>query len=356
MLSRPLQVLGTGSALPGAAIGTDELLSRLDAHLTPTRSALARRIARRLRIHARHLSRDLASPIEAVRASDGGPQLAARALQQALPRATAAATQMDFLIGHTATPHTLLPSNAAWIADAIGYAGPHVELRQACTGFAAACTLAGGLLSAGLSRIGIAASETGSVYFDPRAIGEDPSQLVNMVQMGDGAGAIVLGPHTDAAAAHITHLYYGSDGLHRAPGLLLAGGGSGSPCIESGGVATFTHHFQDIREQGVHLLRRSLEAARAAGVDFATVDWFLPHQANGRMAQVCTEHLGLPASRVVCEAAAVGNLGSAAIWVALDRLRSSGVLANGDRVLVFGAEATKYLFGGFLYVHGSTCG
>ena len=43
-----------------------------------------------------------------------------------------------FLMSHTATPHTLLPSNAAWSAYAIGYRGPHVELRQACTGFAAA--------------------------------------------------------------------------------------------------------------------------------------------------------------------------------------------------------------------------
>jgi len=50
----------------------------------------------------------------------------------------------------------------------------------------------------------------------------------------------------------------------------------------------------------------------------------------------------------------LGNLGSAAIWVTLDRLRRSGRLALGDRVMVLGAEASKYMYGGFLYVHGNT--
>jgi 3-oxoacyl-[acyl-carrier-protein] synthase-3 len=119
-------------------------------------------------------------------------------------------------------------------------------------------------------------------------------------------------------------------------------------------VATFTHRHEAVKTYGLELLRASLEAARDAGVDPASVDWFLPHQANGRMAEICAAHLGLPIERVVCEASSVGNLGSAAIWVALDRLRRSGRLACGDRVLVLGAEATKYLHGGFLYVHGST--
>ena len=112
--------------------------------------------------------------------------------------------------------------------------------------------------------------------------------------------------------------------------------------------------YDDIRSLGMGLLRTSRTAAEAAGVDPATVQWFVPHQANGRMPALCAEHLGLPVERVVCEASAVGNLGSAAMWVALDRLRRSGRLSAGDRVLMLGAEATKYLYGGLLYVHGRT--
>ena len=51
------------------------------------------------------------------------------------------------------------------------------------------------------------------------------------------------------------------------------------------------------------------------------------------------------------DAGAIGNVGSAAIWIALDRIRRSGRLRGGDRVLVLGAETSKFMYGGFLYIH-----
>jgi hypothetical protein len=43
--------------------------------------------------------------------------------------------------------------------------------------------------------------------------------------------------------------------------------------------------------------------------------------------------------------------GDRPIWASLHRLRTSGRLRPGDRVLVLGAETTKYVFGGFVYTH-----
>ena len=54
--------------------------------------------------------------------------------------------------------------------------------------------------------------------------------------------------------------------------------------------------------------------------------------------------------RVFVNAGRLGNTGSAAVWLALAELRSS--LETGASVLALGAEATKYMFGGFHYVHG----
>jgi 3-oxoacyl-[acyl-carrier-protein] synthase-3 len=67
------------------------------------------------------------------------------------------------------------------------------------------------------------------------------------------------------------------------------------------------------------------------------------------MARLVSEAIDTPASRIIVDADKLGNLGSAAIWVSLDRLRRSGRLEIGDKVLVLGAEATKYLYGGFIY-------
>jgi 3-oxoacyl-[acyl-carrier-protein] synthase-3 len=46
----------------------------------------------------------------------------------------------------------------------------------------------------------------------------------------------------------------------------------------------------------------------------------------------------------------LANTGSAAIWLALGELGSS--LDRGARELGLGADATKFLLGGFSYVHG----
>lgn len=323
-------------------------------HMSSVSCALAARIAKRLAIKTRHLARSLTQPVEAVRAEDSAPRLAARAVSDALRQSMCSVDQVQFLLGHTATPHTLLPSNTAWTADELQYRGPYAELRQACTGFAAATRIADGLLATGHRTVAVVGSETGSVFFDPRVVADEPEQLVNLVQMGDGAGAAILGPCLDESSSYLERPFFGGQGLDRGPGLSLTEGGSGSPRVTRGGLPHFNHEHHDIKNKGLDLLRASLAAAEAAGVDRSTVDWFLPHQANGRMAELCHEHLQLPRERVICEADAIGNLGSAAIWVTLDRLRRSGRLAMGDRVLVIGAEATKYLYGGFLYVHGRT--
>jgi 3-oxoacyl-[acyl-carrier-protein] synthase III len=71
---------------------------------------------------------------------------------------------------------------------------------------------------------------------------------------------------------------------------------------------------------------------------------------NGHMAELLGAHFGIEPSRVFVNADRLGNTGSAAIWLALAELRLS--LEPGATVLALGAEATKYMFGGFSYVHG----
>lgn len=349
-----IEVLGTGSSLPGAAISTEELITRVAPFLAPGTPSLALRVGRRLAITGRHLVRSFEAPLEVPRALDTAPKLAARAIQVALADASYDAQALRLLIGHTATPYTLLPGNIAWVADELRFRGPHTELRQACTGFAAATLIGATLIAGGVGPIAIAGSETGSVMFDPRRIAIDATQLVNLVQMGDGAGAVVLGPLARATASRIEMVFYGGSGVDRTPGLSLNEGGSGAPQISTASVPHFTHDFAAVRRHGMELLRSGIQAAAQAGVNLEQINWWLPHQVNGRLPELCAQWLNLPPERVICDAATLGNLGSAAIWVSLDRLRRSGRLAPGDRVLVLGAEATKYMFGGFLYVHGDT--
>jgi 3-oxoacyl-[acyl-carrier-protein] synthase-3 len=65
--------------------------------------------------------------------------------------------------------------------------------------------------------------------------------------------------------------------------------------------------------------------------------------------------LGVPAAKFHNCAVDFGNTGSASTWIGLHSVRASGVLRPGDVLGVLGAEATKFMFGGFAYVEETRC-
>jgi 3-oxoacyl-[acyl-carrier-protein] synthase-3 len=347
---RSMKVMGTGAALPGPPLSTSELLDRIENRfgLKVRRRGLA--LADRLGINCRHICRDFDRRFESPRPGESNPDLAARAIRAALQESGLGVDDLAYLIGHTATPASLIPSNISLVADLLGFRGPHMELRQACTGFANALVIAQGLLSAkGAGPIAIVGSETGSVYFDPLRAEQDTGQLVNLVQMGDGAAAIILAPGDSAAGSQISHNFFGQIGAGRAPGLALKAGGSDQPFLDRG-VLEFEHDYLGVKRHGPELFACGAAAASSLGVGIDTVDRILPHQANGRLAELAGCYFGIASHRVFVNAVHVGNTGSAAIWLALAELR--GELAAEESVLILGAEATKHMFGGFRYVHG----
>jgi 3-oxoacyl-[acyl-carrier-protein] synthase III len=342
----PLAVLGIGAALPGEPIATEELLTVVDRRfeLSLRRPGLA--IARKLGIRTRHLCRDMARRLEAPRKGHRNPELAAAAVRGALCEAGLVAKDLAYLVGHTATPARLMPPNIGEVAELLDYDGPFVEFRQACTGFANALVFTQGLLRAGARPVAIVGSETGSVFFDPRRAAEDAGQLVNLVQMGDGAAAIVLAHDDDCAGARLSQVFYGQMGRGRVHGLAVADGGSDAPRCNLG-FPEFRHDFATIRHSGFELLLHCAAVAEHGASKHC--DYILPHQANGRMDIILATPLGIARERIVVTADRLGNTGSAAIWLALMQLRQT--LRPGQTVLARGAEATDFMFGGFLYCH-----
>jgi 3-oxoacyl-[acyl-carrier-protein] synthase III len=343
----PLLLLGAGTALPGEPISSEELLAAVDRrfHLSLRRRGMA--IAHKLGIRTRHLCRDMVVRLETPRKGHRNPELAAAALRGALAEARLTARDLSYLVGHTATPARLVPPNVGQVAELLGYDGPFVEFRQACTGFANALVFAQGLVRAGAGPVAIVGSETGSVFFDPHRAAEDSGQLVNLVQMGDAAAAVVLARDDGRAGALLSHIYYGQAGRGRAPGLRVAGGGSDRPACDTG-FPEFQHDFVTIRDSGLDLLLHCAEAARRAGG--GPCDYVLPHQANGRMNSILATPLELAPERIIVTADRTGNTGSAAIWLTLAQIRPT--LKPGQTLLALGAEATDFMFGGFRYQHG----
>src|SRR6266849_3638827 len=261
--SRTSKVLGMGTALPGPPVSTADLLARVEKRFGVAVSRRGSRLASRLKIATRHICRDFEARHEVPRRGHSNPDLAAVALRAALNEAQLEVGDLTYLVGHTTSPACLVPPNIALVADRVGFTGPYMELRQACTGFANALVIAQGLTCiAGVKAVAIIGSETGSVYFDPQRAGEDVSQLVNLVMMGDGAAAIIVGPDDSGPGARISNNFFGQIGLGRRPGFALTAGGSDQPFAERGSL-DFEHDFAAVRDSGPELFYRGAEAARA---------------------------------------------------------------------------------------------
>jgi 3-oxoacyl-[acyl-carrier-protein] synthase III len=340
-----VRLLGTGLALPGEPVSTEALCARLEARFGVPALRIGRRLGARLQVHTRHLCRGFDAAIEAPRAGQRNPELAAQALTRALGSAQVRPGDLDYLLTHTATPARALPGGSAEVAARVGARCAHAELRQACTGFANALQFAFALLrEPGARPVAIVGSETGSVFFDPQHLGAEPSQWVNALQMGDGAAAVVLGRDDGSAGPVIDSAYFGQMPDAPAAGLTLDMGGSDRPAAGAG-VLHFSHDFESVARHGVALFEAGRATLQANGHAFDSAARLVPHQASGAVAPWFAAHFGVPLAAVCDHGRRVGNLGSASIWAALHEVLPA--LGAGEQALFLGAEATQYSFGGF---------
>jgi len=349
-----IKLISCANAFPGTLISNDVLLDKLALLCSKTTARQARFIAKRLGINSRYLTRSLDTARSTP--TPNAIELSVQAINQAKinsadPKALDT-NGFGYLISHTATPHTLLPSNAAWISEKIASKAPFLELRQACTGFASALQIASPMLNhnPNMAPICISSAETGSVFFDISNDFIDIEQLINYVQMGDAACAVIVGPMDSSERSYISHCFSGHIGINKAPGFYLTGAGSAQPWCEKG-LPYFEHNAQSVKQQGPELFLKGLETIEAQGYTLDDFQYIIPHQANGHIDTMISKHLNIDKAKIVNDAKQWGNLGSTAIWASLTNLIHSGKLNSKDKVLVLGAEATKYMYGGFIYHH-----
>jgi 3-oxoacyl-[acyl-carrier-protein] synthase-3 len=343
------RLLGWGSVYPGEPVSTAQLCEKVQALSGLRTLRQGQWLGDRLGVKTRHLCRDFVHPHEAPRPGARNPELAAQALQLALHRAGLGPDPLSYLISHTTTPGQLLPAGSAEIARLTGHTGAHMELRQACTGFANALQVAFAMTAQpGSAPVGIVGVETGSVFFDPASLQAGSAQWVNLLQMGDGAAAVIIGPD-DAASMQpcMGHAYFGQCQDPPSPGLCLPKGGSDDSVCEPG-VLHFQHDFTGVMNHGLTLLAHGRAALAQVGYSVRDAHCVVPHQASGALAPWLAQQWNLPTERICAHAAQVGNLGSASIWAALDHVLQERHLQRDEVALFLGAEATQYSYGGFV--------
>ncbi|MBT0994794.1 ketoacyl-ACP synthase III [Cellulomonas sp. DKR-3] len=256
--------------------------------------------------------------------------LAEAAARQAIANAGLTAADIDAVILSTVTYFHQTPAGAAIVADRIG-ATPAAafDISAACAGYCYGIGQADALVRAGTARhVLVIGAEKMSDFVDPT------DRSISFL-LGDGAGAVVVGPSDTPG---IGPTIWGSDGgqaqaIRQTHSWKETQNGAGWPTLRQEGQSVFKWAVW----QMAPVAQKALDAA---GVTADDIEAFIPHQANMRIIDQMIKQLKLPESVVVGrDIADTGNTSAASIPLATERLLREGQVPSGALALQIGFGA-----------------
>ncbi|HEY8243818.1 MAG TPA: beta-ketoacyl-ACP synthase III [Casimicrobiaceae bacterium] len=305
---RHSRVAGTGSYLPARVLTNDDLARRgVDTSDEWVRT--------RTGIRQRHIAAD----------GEMASDLALVASRAALDAAGIAPADVDLIIVATTTPDMIFPSTACILQEKLDvHSCPAFDVQAVCSGFVYALALADSMIKTGGVRNALV---VGSEIYS-RIL--DWSDRKTCVLFGDGAGAVVLVPSSEAGIL-ATKLH--ADGGHRAilcvPGNVQNGQVVGSPFVHMDGQAVFKFAVRVLAEAAD-------EALAAASLPRSEIDWLIPHQANLRIMDATAKRLEIPPEKVVVTVDRHANTSAASVPLALDEAVRDGRIRPGHHVMMLG--------------------
>ena len=302
-------VTGVGGYLPDRIVTNDELSTRVDTSDEWIRERTGIRQRRQ--------------------AADDQPvsDLATEAARRALAAAGRTPADVDLIIVATTTPDLTFPAVATIVQRKLGCPiGIAFDVQAVCSGFVYALSVADGFTARHRSKCALViGAETMTRLMDWTDRG-------TCVLFGDGAGCVVLEPME-------------GEGTIADRGLLgfalRADGTKQDLLYVDGGVST-SRTTGYLRMQGNQVFRHAVvnisEAVRAAaadaGIEVASVDWFIPHQANQRILEGVARRLGIDDAKVISTVAEHANTSAASIPLALDQGVKDGRIKPGQLLLM----------------------
>ncbi len=312
-------ILGTGSYLPERVVPNAELETMVDTtdHWIVTRTGM----------RERRIARD----------DEATSDMAAVAARRAMEDAGVEPEQIGLVLVATCTPDMMIPNTASFVQEKTGTANAAcIDIEAACSGFLSAL------------EVGRQFIETGSMEYVLVIGAEKMSSVTDWedrstcVLFGDGAGAAVL--HAGKGRG-IVHTRMAAEGA-LADLLKIPGGGSRFPT--SAETVAQRMHYMKMSGQEVfkHAVSKMCKTAQQVldecELKIEDIKYIIPHQANARIIKAVGQRLGAAENQVYVNVDKYGNTSAASVILAIDEASKSGVLNEGDdlMIVVFGAGFT----------------
>lgn len=276
--------------------------------------------------------------------------MAEGAAREALEKAGIEASQLGAVIVSTVTHPYATPSAAASLADRLGATpAPAFDISAACAGYCYGIAQGDALVRSGAADyvLVVGAEKLSDVI--------DNTERTISFLLGDGAGAVVIGP---SDIPGIGPSVWGSDGskwdaigmthsMLDIRELSLTGQRASALSAEEAAV-TDAALWPTLRQDGQTVFRWAVwemakvaqQALDAAGISSEDLAAFIPHQANMRIIDEMAKKLQLPEKVVIArDIADAGNTSAASIPLATHRLLQENPELSGGLALQIGFGA-----------------
>jgi 3-oxoacyl-[acyl-carrier-protein] synthase-3 len=273
--------------------------------------------------------------------------MAIEAAKCALAQRGVPATEVNAIIVCTVTPDHFFPSTACLVQNGIGATGAWgFDLIAACSGFLYGLTTGAHLVAAGThQKVLVIGSDTMSRIIDY-------TDRATCVLFGDGAGAMLLEPTTEADNGAGFIDFVGEVDGSGGDFLKMPAGGSRCPASHETVDKRMHYVHQDGGQVFKYASRKMHEASRELldrnGLTIDDVAIMVPHQANLRIIKAAGERLGIPAERVLVNIDRYGNTTAGTLPLGTRDAIAQGRLKKGDLVL-FAAVGAGYTVGASLW-------
>ena len=253
--------------------------------------------------------------------------LAVEAARRALTAAGRTPDEVDLIIVATTTPDLTFPAVATIVQRKLGCpVGIAFDVQAVCSGFVYALSVADGFVARNRSKVALViGAETMTRLMDWTDRG-------TCVLFGDGAGAVVLEPQKGegtTADRGLLGFALRADGTKQE--LLFVDGGPST----NGQVGKLRMQGNQVFRHAVVNISEAITAAAAdAGIEVASVDWFVPHQANLRILQGVAKRVGIDEAKVITTLDQHANTSAASIPLALDQGVRDGRIQPGQMLLL----------------------
>jgi 3-oxoacyl-[acyl-carrier-protein] synthase-3 len=316
----PIKIAGLGKYLPARIVTSAELEQELEiptGWVEKTTGVQTRR----------YVSGETAS------------QMATAAARSALNMAGLQPSDLDAIIGASASARQAIPCTAAFVQRELGApdgGSACFDLNATCLSFVFALQTAAHLINAGVYKtVLIFSSEIAS-------FSRNPKQWESAVLFGDGAAAAVVTAAAPGEASAIWHSHFvtyssGADLTQFVGGGTLHHPNDPATTPE---MNMFDMDGPAVFKKAARLVPPFLdEFSKATGWKNQDYDQVIPHQASGHGMKLLTTRFGFRPDRVFVHIQERGNCIAASIPLALTEAYEAGRIQRGDKVLLIGTGA-----------------